>query len=84
VPDDVMVSADPQLLSSALFNLIQNAFKYSVPHGHVLVRTVCAGGGASPSRWKTNAEVFHRGTPRRCSRPSERGAAATAQVSVWD
>jgi signal transduction histidine kinase len=41
VPDDVMVQADPQLLSSALFNLIQNAFKYSVPHGHVTVRTTC-------------------------------------------
>jgi signal transduction histidine kinase len=45
VPDDVMVHADPQLLSSALFNLIQNAFKYSVPHGHVVVRTVCANAG---------------------------------------
>jgi signal transduction histidine kinase len=41
VPDDVMVHADPQLLSSALFNLIQNAFKYSVPHGQVTVRTTC-------------------------------------------
>jgi signal transduction histidine kinase len=38
VPDDVMVHADPQLLSSALFNLIQNAFKFSVPHAHVMVR----------------------------------------------
>jgi signal transduction histidine kinase len=42
VPADVMVKADPQLLSSALFNLIQNAFKYSVPHGYVAVRTMCA------------------------------------------
>jgi signal transduction histidine kinase len=39
LPDDLMVRADPQLLSSALFNLIQNAFKYSVPHGQVTVRT---------------------------------------------
>jgi signal transduction histidine kinase len=39
VPEDLMVRADPQLLSSALFNLIQNAFKYSVPHGQVTVRT---------------------------------------------
>jgi signal transduction histidine kinase len=38
-PDDVMVHADAQLLSSAVFNLIQNAFKYSVAHGHVTVRT---------------------------------------------
>ena len=40
-PEDVMIHADPQLLSAALFNLIQNAFKYSVPHGHVTVRTTC-------------------------------------------
>jgi signal transduction histidine kinase len=38
---DAIVKADPQLLASALFNLIQNAFKYSIPHGRVGVRTVC-------------------------------------------
>jgi signal transduction histidine kinase len=37
-PGDVMVHADPQLLSSAFFNLLQNAFKYSIPHGNVAVR----------------------------------------------
>ena len=37
-PEDVAVNADPQLLSSAFFNLLQNAFKYSVPHGNVAVR----------------------------------------------
>jgi signal transduction histidine kinase len=47
VPADVMVNADPQLLSSALFNLIQNAFKYSVAHGSVTVRTVCANAAIS-------------------------------------
>jgi hypothetical protein len=44
VPEDVMVHADPQLLSSALFNLLQNAFKYSIPHGNVAVRTVLGEG----------------------------------------
>jgi signal transduction histidine kinase len=39
-PGDLMVHADPQLLASALFNIIQNAFKYSVPHGRVTVRSV--------------------------------------------
>jgi signal transduction histidine kinase len=39
-PADVFVNADRQLLSSALHNLLQNAFKYSVPHGHVAARTV--------------------------------------------
>ena len=43
-PVDVMILADPQLLSSALFNLLQNAFKYSIPHGNVAVRAVCANG----------------------------------------
>jgi signal transduction histidine kinase len=38
---DAMVNADPHLLASAFFNLLQNAFKYSIPHGHVAVRTVC-------------------------------------------
>jgi hypothetical protein len=44
VPADLMINADAQLLSSALFNLIQNAFKYSIPHGQVTVRTVSANG----------------------------------------
>jgi len=41
---DVSVMADAQLLSAALFNLLQNAFKYSIPHGHVTVRTVAEDG----------------------------------------
>jgi signal transduction histidine kinase len=41
-PEDLMVLADPQLLSSAFFNLLQNAFKYSVPHGQVTVRVIHA------------------------------------------
>jgi hypothetical protein len=43
-PVDVMVHADPQLLSSAFFNLLQNAFKYSIPHGNVTVRALCEEG----------------------------------------
>lgn len=46
-PADVMVNADPQLLASAFFNLLQNAFKYSVPHGNVAVRVVCEEGVVS-------------------------------------
>ena len=38
-PIDFFVNADRQLLSSALLNLLQNAFKYTVPHGRVAVRT---------------------------------------------
>jgi signal transduction histidine kinase len=39
-PADVFINVDRQLVSSALLNLLQNAFKYTVPHGHVAVRTV--------------------------------------------
>ena len=47
IPNDVMVRVDPQLFSSALFNLLQNAFKYSIAHGRVAVRGVCAAGRLS-------------------------------------
>jgi signal transduction histidine kinase len=38
-PPSVDVDADPQLLAAALSNLLQNAFKFSRPHGHVALRT---------------------------------------------
>ena len=38
---DAVVEADSQLLASAFFNLLQNAFKYSIPHAHIAVRTLC-------------------------------------------
>jgi signal transduction histidine kinase len=41
---DMFVDVDRQLLSSALLNLLQNAFKYTIPHGHVAVRTVAGDG----------------------------------------
>ena len=33
------VDADPQILSAAIANLLQNAFKFSRPHGNVALRT---------------------------------------------
>jgi signal transduction histidine kinase len=36
---DVMIDADRQLLASAVSNLLQNAFKYSRPGGHVALAT---------------------------------------------
>lgn len=35
---DVMIDADPHLLISALTNLLQNALKFTAPHGHVSLR----------------------------------------------
>jgi signal transduction histidine kinase len=43
-PIEVFVDADRQLLSSALLNLLQNAFKYTIPHGRVAVRTAAHDG----------------------------------------
>ncbi|MDC0719110.1 sensor histidine kinase [Nannocystis bainbridge] len=36
---DVVVEADHQILASVVANLVQNAFKFTRPHGHI---TVCA------------------------------------------
>jgi signal transduction histidine kinase len=40
VADDVVINADPQILVSALSNLIQNAFKFTRPSGHVSLKTL--------------------------------------------
>lgn len=42
VPSKVAVDADRLLLASAVSNLLSNAFKFSRPHGRVLLRTVAA------------------------------------------
>jgi signal transduction histidine kinase len=39
VPEMLMIYADPEILLSALSNLIQNAFKFTHPSGHVSLRT---------------------------------------------
>jgi signal transduction histidine kinase len=39
VAPEVVVDVDRQLLAAALANLLQNAFKFSRPQGHVVVRT---------------------------------------------
>jgi signal transduction histidine kinase len=36
---DVRIEGDPHLLISALTNLLQNALKFTTPHGHVSLRT---------------------------------------------
>jgi len=38
VDRDIMVLADPQLLASAVTNLLNNALKYTRPGGHVILR----------------------------------------------
>jgi signal transduction histidine kinase len=36
---DVAVQADPQILTSVVANLVQNAFKFTRSHGHITIRT---------------------------------------------
>jgi len=38
VSSELMMTVDPELLASALNNLLTNAFKYSRPHGRVTLR----------------------------------------------
>jgi signal transduction histidine kinase len=40
VDPDLMIEADPQLLASAVTNLLNNAFKYTHDDGHVTLRAV--------------------------------------------
>jgi signal transduction histidine kinase len=43
-PDDLAVVADRQILASVVANLVQNAFKFTRPHGHIRVRARLEGG----------------------------------------
>ena len=38
LPDDVLVNVDRQILASVVANLLQNAFKFTHPKGHVVLR----------------------------------------------
>ena len=42
VLEDVIIQADPEILVSALSNLLQNAFKFTLPAGHVSLKTLIA------------------------------------------
>ena len=39
IPEGVSIEVDRQILAAAIANLLQNAFKFTRPRGHVLVRT---------------------------------------------
>jgi signal transduction histidine kinase len=43
-PDDLGVEADRQILASVIVNLVQNAFKFTRPHGHIKLSARLAGG----------------------------------------
>ena len=47
VATGLTVTADPQLLSSAVLNLLQNAFKYTVTRGSVVLRAHAVNGAVS-------------------------------------
>jgi signal transduction histidine kinase len=42
-PDDLGVEADRQILASVIVNLVQNAFKFTRPQGHIKLRARLAG-----------------------------------------
>jgi signal transduction histidine kinase len=42
-PHDLSVQADRQILASVIANLVQNAFKFTRPHGHIKLRARMAG-----------------------------------------
>jgi hypothetical protein len=42
-PDDLGVEADRQILASVIANLVQNAFKFTHPEGHIKLRARMAG-----------------------------------------
>ena len=42
-PYDLVVLADHQILASAIANLVQNAFKFTRPHGHIKLRAHTTG-----------------------------------------
>jgi signal transduction histidine kinase len=57
VDSRLAVFADPQLLASAVMNLLSNAFKFTHAGGHVLLRTLHEDGRVR-SKWRTSAAVF--------------------------
>lgn len=70
---DVMIDADRQLLASAVSNLLQNAFKYSRPGGHislvtrttpthVLIEVSDECGGLPPAKAEALFKPFVRGS----------------------
>ena len=76
------VEVDPQLLASAVMNLLTNAFKYTHAGGHVVLRTlhetdVCG------SKWRTSAAASPTAQMTR-SRLSPPSARRTGRVSGWD
>ena len=58
VEEGVMLHADAQILASALSNLIQNAFKFTHPSGHVSLRT-----HSTPDRVRIEVEDQCGGLP---------------------
>jgi signal transduction histidine kinase len=76
VEPEVLIDVDRQLIAAALANLLQNAFKFSRPQGHVVLRTDST---TSPGRVRMDVEDECGGLPsgqiEELFRPFEQGNA---------
>jgi hypothetical protein len=81
VEKGLAIHTDRQMLSSAVSNLLQNAFKFTRAHSHVKLRAYGLGERLL-SRSRTNAAACLRARRRTCSRRSS-STARTAAAWGW-
>ena len=85
VDPGVVIEVDRQLLAAALANLLQNAFKFSRPGGHVVLRTDTATRRPGPDRGRGRVRrASARDRPRSSSaRSSSAASIAAGSGSGW-
>lgn len=81
VDASLAVNGDPQLLASAVMNLLNNAFKFTHAGGRVTLRG-CSTASACVSRWRMSAAALPAISTVSSSR-SPSGARPTAPGSAW-